>query len=89
MREQAAQHQQPLPPFVEFWPTLSDATGLKGINSLAFSAGIKDKNWHTRAFLGAPAPRRGILSLLDNAPIKPADLLLLGTKEGVQTLRPT
>lgn len=75
MRDQAQQQQQPLPPFVQLWPTLREATGLSGMDSLAMTTGLKDKNWHTRVFLGAPTPRRGVLSLLDNEPITPASLL--------------
>ncbi len=75
MREQAAQQQRPLPPFVQLWPTIREATGLSGVDSLAMTAGIQDKNWHTQLFVGAPTPRRGILSLMDNEPIKPASLM--------------
>jgi hypothetical protein len=75
MRDQAEAQQEPLPPFAQLWPTVRDATGLAGLDSLAMTAGIKDKNWSTQFFLGAPSPRRGVLSLLDNEPIKPATLM--------------
>lgn len=75
MRAGAADRGEPAPPFAELWPTVRDATGLAGVDSMAMSAGFKDKNWHTQMFLGAPPPRRGILSLLNNEPIKPADLM--------------
>lgn len=75
MRDQAEDQGAPAEPFVEMWPTVRDATGLNGLDSLAFSAGLKDKNWHTQLFIGAPTPRRGVLSLLDNEPITAASLL--------------
>ena len=75
MRQQAENQDQKVEPFVEMWPTVRDAAGLNGLSSFAMSAGLKDKNWHTRLFLGAPAPRRGILSLLDNEAITPANLM--------------
>ncbi|MBX2850378.1 MAG: hypothetical protein KTR15_01380 [Phycisphaeraceae bacterium] len=75
MRQQAEAQERPADPFTLMWPTLREATGLSGVQSLAMSAGLKDKNWHTRLFLGAPTPRRGILSLLDNEAITPTSLL--------------
>ncbi|MFK7791020.1 MAG: hypothetical protein AB8C95_16190 [Phycisphaeraceae bacterium] len=75
MRDQAAQQERPADPFVQLWPTIRESTGLDGVDSLAMTAGIKDKNWHTRLFLGAPTPRRGLLSLLDNEPITAANLM--------------
>lgn len=75
MRDQAAQQDIPAQPFVQLWPTIREASGLGGVDSLAMTAGIKDKNWHTQLFLGAPAPRRGLLSLLDNEPISAANLM--------------
>ena len=75
MRDQAEDQGAPAEPFAEMWPTVRDATGLNGLDSLAFSAGLKDKNWHTQLFIGAPTPRRGVLSLLDNEPITASSLL--------------
>lgn len=75
MRQQAQAQEEPLPPFVQLWPTLRESTGLNGLSSLAYSAGLKDKNWHTQLFLGAPAPRRGILSLIDSDAITAKNLL--------------
>lgn len=74
MKEQAEDRDRPADPFAELWPTLRDASGLSGVNRLMFSAGIKNKNWHTKMFLDAPAPRTGILSLIDNKPVQPASL---------------
>lgn len=60
--------------FAEMWPTIRDASGLTGVKQLSMSAGIKDKNWHTKIYLNAPAPRKGVLSLIDNKPVKPSNL---------------
>jgi hypothetical protein len=73
-KQQAEQFDQPADPFTELWPTLRDASGLSGVNRLMLSAGITDKNWHTKLFLDAPAPRTGVLSLVDNKPIKATQL---------------
>ena len=75
MRASAADRDQPAPEFAALWPTVRDATGLAGVDSLAMSAGFKDKNWHTQMFLGAPAPRRGLLSLMNNEALKPTSLM--------------
>jgi hypothetical protein len=75
MQQQAEDEERPLPPFVQLWPVVSEASGLRGIESVAMTAGLLDKNWHTRMFLGAPAPRTGFLSLLDNGPLRSDDLL--------------
>ena len=74
MRDQAEQQGHRAEPFVELWPTIQKSTGLDGLDSLIMTAGIKNKNWHTQLFLGAPAPRQGLLSLLDNEPITAANL---------------
>lgn len=74
MKDQADQRGRPADPFVQLWPTLRDATGLSGVNRLMLSAGIQGKNWHTRAYLDAPAPRTGVMALLEGKPIKPASL---------------
>lgn len=73
MKEQAAEFDD-TDEFAELWPKLRDASGLSGVRRLMLSAGIKEKNWHTQVFLDAPAPRSGVLSLVDNKPIQPANL---------------
>lgn len=75
MMRQQAENGGPENPFGTQWPKVKDATGLGGVDSIALSAGLKDKNWHTQMFLGAPAPRRGVLSLLENEAIEPASLM--------------
>ncbi len=74
MKQQAEEWDEPADPFAQLWPTLRDVSGLSGVNRLMFSAGIADKNWHTKMFLDAPAPRTGILSLMDNKAIQEPNL---------------
>ena len=62
-------------PFAEVWGKLRDVSGLTGAKRLMMSAGIKDKNWQTQLFLDAPAPRKGLLALIDNKPIATDNLL--------------
>lgn len=59
---------------VQMWPTLRDVSGLGGVNRAMITAGIKDKSWQTQMFLEAPAPRKGVLTLIDNDPIEDARL---------------
>lgn len=61
-------------PFAEVWTKLKDVSGLTGVKRLMMTAGIENKNWHTRVFLDAPAPRKGILALMDNKAITPGNL---------------
>lgn len=74
MKKQAAEWDEK-DPFAEVWLKVRDISGLAGVNRLMVSAGIKDKNWQTQMYLDAPAPRVGVLSLIDNKPIKPENLL--------------
>lgn len=42
---------------------------LEGMDGVAFSAGFEGKQWRTRTFVDAPAPRSGLAALLDAEPI--------------------
>lgn len=42
---------------------------LEGMDGVAFSAGFEGKQWRTRTFVAAPAPRSGLGALLDAEPI--------------------
>lgn len=54
---------------VEQWTKVRDALGLKGLNAAAWSGGFDGKDWRNELFIDAPAPRTGLLSLLDGEPI--------------------
>ena len=59
------------------WPTVRDALGLEGLRQVAFTAGFRDKRWETNAFVAAPAPRKGLLKLLDAEPVSDAVFKLI------------
>jgi prepilin-type processing-associated H-X9-DG protein len=61
----------------EQWPKVCDALGLRGIHQAAWSAGFEGKDFGVRAFLDAPAPRGGLLSLLENGPVSDQALALI------------
>lgn len=52
------------------WPKVRDALGLAGLKRVIWTEGFDGKDWSTRAFIAAPAPRKGMLpSLLDAPPL--------------------
>ncbi len=51
------------------WAKVPGAFGLTGLTTLSCSAGFDGPDWITRAFIGAPAPRDGLLKLLDSKPL--------------------
>ncbi len=58
----------------EEWAKARSVMGLDGLESLAISGGFDGPDWRTDLFLGAPAPRQGILSMLDAEPITDEEL---------------
>jgi prepilin-type processing-associated H-X9-DG protein len=56
------------------WPKARAALGLDGVRRAAYSSGFDGKDWETQLFLDAPAPRAGLISLLDTKPV-PDELL--------------
>ncbi len=59
---------------IKSWPKIRDALGLAGLKRIAWSSAFDGADFGTRAFIEAPAPRKGILALLDNRPL-PDDLM--------------
>ncbi|HEV2295217.1 MAG TPA: hypothetical protein VGR35_15295 [Tepidisphaeraceae bacterium] len=59
---------------IKNWPKIREVSGLAGLKRIAWSAGFEGADWGSRAFVEAPAPRKGVLALLDNKPL-PDDLL--------------
>jgi hypothetical protein len=53
----------------EQWLLVRDAMGLGGLNAAVWTAGFEGKDWRTDLFIDAPAPRTGVLSLLDCEPL--------------------
>jgi prepilin-type processing-associated H-X9-DG protein len=54
-----------------------DAMGLAGIKRIAAAAGFDGADWGTQCFVAAPAPRNGLLAMLDNKPLSEATLKLI------------
>ena len=46
-----------------------DAMGLAGVKRFAATAGFDGADWSTQCFLAAPAPRNGMLAMLDSKPL--------------------
>lgn len=57
------------PQFKENWPKVRDALGIKGLESIILSSGFDGKDWGSRVFVGAPAPRSGALAMMGGAPL--------------------
>ena len=51
------------------WPAARDALGLAGLKRVSFAAGFDGPDWGTHAFIEAPAPRTGLLAMLDAEPV--------------------
>lgn len=61
--------QQADPDVKENWPAARDALGLAGLKRMSFAAGFDGKDWGTHAFIEAPAPRKGLLAMLEAEPV--------------------
>ncbi|MCC6682868.1 MAG: hypothetical protein IT445_18375 [Phycisphaeraceae bacterium] len=59
------------------WHAVRDELGLDGIRQLIYVGGFEDTSWRWEAFLGAPAPRRGVLTALDCGRIDDAALTVV------------
>ena len=53
----------------EIWPKVRDASGLAGFKRVMLASGFDGKDWATRGFAEAPAPRSGLLTVLDTKPL--------------------
>jgi prepilin-type processing-associated H-X9-DG protein len=51
------------------WPAVRDALGLAGLKRISFACGFEGKDWGTHAFIEAPAPRQGLLAMLEAEPV--------------------
>ncbi|MGB7158599.1 MAG: DUF3352 domain-containing protein [Tepidisphaeraceae bacterium] len=51
------------------WPKARAVSGLEGLKRIAWTCGFDGADWGSRGFIEAPAPRKGILSLLDSKPL--------------------
>lgn len=55
----------------EQWPTIRDALGLNGMKRAIATGGFDGKEWGNAAFVEAPAPRLGLMQLLEAKPLSP------------------
>jgi len=53
----------------EKWASIRQSLALDGFKGAIWTAGFDGKNWGTRAFVAAPAPRAGLMKLFDGTPI--------------------
>ena len=58
------------------WVKARDALGLTGVKSAIWTGAFDGKDWSCKAFVAAPGPRTGLVSLIDSKPISD-DLLKL------------
>ncbi len=65
-----------VPREINQWRIVKKAIGLEGIKRVTVMAGFDGKEWGQRAFIEAPTPRTGLMSLLD---MKPLDKDILAT----------
>ncbi len=61
----------------EMWTKVRSALGLEGLNAVAWSGEFDGADWRCDMFIDAPAPRIGLLSLLDGEPITDDDLAVV------------
>ncbi len=61
----------------EEWAAIRDALGLRGIQRVGYTGGFDGQDWSERAFVAAPAPRKGVASLLDRSPLEEQTLRLI------------
>ena len=57
------------PQAAEMWPKIADAAGITNLKQLLYTGGFDGKQWTDAAFIEAPAPRTGLLALLDSEPL--------------------
>ncbi len=53
------------------WPRVKEILGLNGFDGLAVTAGFDHGSWSTASALQAPAPRKGLLAVIEPKPIDP------------------
>jgi hypothetical protein len=56
------------------WPRVRDISGLAGLRRMIVTEAFEGKEWGSRGFIDAPAPRKGLLKVLESAPLSDAAL---------------
>jgi prepilin-type processing-associated H-X9-DG protein len=69
---------QPEPPGPHlYWPRLRDVLALEKIRSVVWSCGFTGRDFTTKLFVDAPAPRTGLAAMLDAAPLDEATIAMI------------
>ncbi|MGH7180268.1 MAG: hypothetical protein ACREJC_23015, partial [Tepidisphaeraceae bacterium] len=76
--------QNPDPQFQELYPKIREASGLPGLKRIIVTSGFDGQDWCDRAFVEAPAPRKGLLTLAESQPL--SDELLKMVPQSATTL---
>jgi len=59
----------PVPEPKQQWPVIRDALGVGGLKRIVATCGFDGRDWDSQLLIAAPAPRTGLLSLLDAPPL--------------------
>jgi len=59
------------------WPKIKQVLGLEGMESLMIAGDFDGADWAMSTFLAAPAPRKGVASLIETAPLGDAAFKLV------------
>ena len=65
------------PDEVKTWSKVRGVLGLDGLHALAWSSGFDGPDWLSEMYIDAPAPRQGVLAMLDGEPITDQDLMVV------------
>lgn len=57
------------PQAAQMWPKIADAAGITNLKQVVYTGGFDGKQWTDAAFIEAPAPRTGLLALLESDPL--------------------
>jgi hypothetical protein len=57
------------PQALQMWPKIREATGLAGLKRVVWGGNFVGRKWESITYVQAPAPRRGLIKLLDAKPL--------------------
>jgi hypothetical protein len=72
----------------EYWPKIRDASGLAGVKRFIATGGFDGKDWMQSAYIEAPSPRAGLVTMLDSTPLDD-DLLKLAPENSDEVVAGT
>lgn len=61
----------------QYWPKIRDAAGLPGLKRLVATASFDGKDWMEAAFVDAPSPRAGLMTMMEGSGITDESLKLV------------